>query len=286
MSEEINGVKKSFQAMVADPDFVETMGLQIVSGRKYEWDRASDLGAMIINEAAAKEFGLDSAIGLKMEMFNHHQEVVGIFKDVYNESFHQEIKPCVLMNYGMMLHKVIIKTNGQNKKETIKHIEKEWQKIVTDVPFKYDFLDDKYNELYKTEEKFGMVIKFSALFSILIACLGLFGMISFTSERRKKEIGIRKAMGATPRIIISTILLESIFITAIFGFIGMILGIITLNSIEGKILEDDYFITNPGINSGTAIFVTILLIICGTLAAYIPAKKAARIKPIVALRDE
>jgi putative ABC transport system permease protein len=81
-------------------------------------------------------------------------------------------------------------------------------------------------------------------------------------------------------------LLESIVITAIFGFIGMILGIVVLNAIQGEFLEENYFITNPGINSGTAIFVTILLIICGTLAAYIPARRAARIKPIVALRDE
>jgi putative ABC transport system permease protein len=197
LSEEIDGVRKNFQAMIADPDFVETMGLEIVKGRNYNWDRTSDWGAMIINEAAAKEFGSDSVIGLKMEQFGHHQEVIGIYKDVHNESFHQGITPCALMNYGMMLHRVIIKTNGHNRSETIKHIEKEWQKIVDDVPFKYDFLDDKYNELYKTEEKFGMVIKLSALFSILIACLGLFGLISFTSESRKKEIGIRKANGAS-----------------------------------------------------------------------------------------
>ena len=96
-----------------------------------------------------------------------------------------------------MLHKVIVKTTGYNRMETIKYIEKEWLNIVPDVPFKYDFLDDKYNKLYKTEEEFGLVIKFSAMFSIFIACLGLFGMISFTSERRKKEIGIRKANGAS-----------------------------------------------------------------------------------------
>jgi len=197
MSEEINGVKISFQAMIADPDFVKTMGLQIIKGRNYEWDRASDLGATIINETAAKEFGLDSVIGLKMEHLGHHQEIIGIYRDVHNESFHQKITPCVLMNYKVMLHKVIVKTTGYNRMETIKYIEKEWLNIVPDVPFKYDFLDDKYNKLYKTEEEFGLVIKFSAMFSIFIACLGLFGMISFTSERRKKEIGIRKANGAS-----------------------------------------------------------------------------------------
>ncbi len=142
----------------------------------------------------------------------------------------------------------------------------------------------------KRNQQFASILKIiisGIAFAVIISgIIGISNIMVFVVKERTKEIGIRKAMGATPRIIISTILLESIFITAIFGFIGMILGIVVLNAIEGKMLEDDYFITNPGINSGTAIFVTILLIICGTLAAYIPAKKAARIKPIVALRDE
>lgn len=142
----------------------------------------------------------------------------------------------------------------------------------------------------KQTQQFASVLKIiisGIAFAVIISgILGISNIMVFVVKERTKEIGIRKAMGATPKIIISTILLESIFITAIFGFIGMVLGIVTLNSIGGKVLEDDYFITNPSINSGTAIFVTILLIIAGTLAAYVPAKRAARIKPIVALRDE
>ena len=142
----------------------------------------------------------------------------------------------------------------------------------------------------KRNQQFANVLKIiisGIAFAVIISgIIGISNIMVFVVKERTKEIGIRKAMGATPKIITSTILLESVAITAIFGFIGMILGIIVLNMIEGKVLEDDYFITNPAINSGTAIFVTILLVICGTLAAYIPARKAARIKPIVALRDE
>src|SRR6056297_244366 len=142
----------------------------------------------------------------------------------------------------------------------------------------------------KQNQQFASVLKIivsGIAFAVIISgILGISNIMVFVVKERTKEIGIRKAMGATPKIIISTILLESIFITAIFGFVGMVLGIVTLNSIGGKVLEDDYFITNPSINSGTAIFVTILLIIAGALAAYVPAKRAARIKPIVALRDE
>ena len=142
----------------------------------------------------------------------------------------------------------------------------------------------------KRNQQFAGVLKIiisGIAFAVIISgIIGISNIMVFVVKERTKEIGIRKAMGATPKTIISTILLESIFITTIFGFIGMVLGVVVLNAIEGKVLEDDYFITKPAIDSTMAVFVTILLIICGTLAAYIPAKKAARIKPIVALRDE
>jgi putative ABC transport system permease protein len=106
----------------------------------------------------------------------------------------------------------------------------------------------------------------------------------FVVKERTKELGIRKALGATPKSVISTILLESVFITTISGFVGMLLGVALLSSLGEKLA--DYFITNPFINTGTAIFATVTLIIFGAIAGYIPARRAARIKPIVALRDE
>jgi putative ABC transport system permease protein len=151
------------------------------------------------------------------------------------------------------------------------------------------FIENVADNLKRNQQFAGVlqiIISAIALVVIISGIIGISNIMVFIVKERTKEIGIRKAMGATPKIITSTILLESIFITSVFGFIGMILGIIVLNLIEGKVLEDDYFITNPAINSGTAVFVTILLIICGTLAAYIPARKAAKISPIVALRDE
>jgi putative ABC transport system permease protein len=151
------------------------------------------------------------------------------------------------------------------------------------------FIENVADNLKQSQQFAGIlkiIISAIAFVVIISGIIGISNIMVFVVKERTKEIGVRKAMGATPRTIISTILLESIFITAIFGFIGMILGIIVLNSIQGEFLEENYFITRPSINSGTAIFVTILLVICGTLAAYIPARRAARIKPIVALRDE
>ncbi len=139
----------------------------------------------------------------------------------------------------------------------------------------------------KRNQQFANVLKIIisgiAFVVIISGIIGISNIMVFVVKERTKEIGIRKALGATPKIITSTILLESVAITAIFGFIGMILGIIVLNMIEGKVLEDDYFITKPAINSGTAIFVTILLVICGTLAAYIPVSYTHLTLPTIQL---
>jgi len=127
----------------------------------------------------------------------------------------------------------------------------------------------------------GGVIAFG---TILAGIIGISNIMVFVVKERTKELGIRKALGATPRAVISSILLESTFITTISGIFGMILGMAILSSMGEKL--KDYFITNPYINLGLAIFATILLIICGAIAGYIPARRAARIKPIEALRDD
>jgi len=129
-----------------------------------------------------------------------------------------------------------------------------------------------------------IIVSLVAFGTIIAGIIGISNIMVFVVKERTKELGIRKALGATPKSVIGTILLESVFITTISGFIGMILGIVLLSSM-GKTL-DDYFITNPYIDMGVAIFATVVLIICGGLAGYVPARRAAKIKPIVALRDE
>jgi len=278
--EEFNGVKKSFQVMVADPDFVETMGLEMVEGRNYQWDMASDVGGMIINETAAKEFGMDTIIGFRMSVLGAQQEILGIYKDVHNESFHQEISPCALMNYSVMLNKIMIKINGQNKKAAIDHVEKVWTEILPDLPFQYNFLDDKYDKLYERETKFGLVIKFSALFSILLACLGLFGMVSYTSERRKKEIGIRKTTGASAVNIL--VLLNT-------GLIKWI-GIATIISCPIAYYALDKWLQNfayrASLNMGVFILAVIIVFAISMLTVTFVVLKAARTNPVECLRSE
>lgn len=129
-----------------------------------------------------------------------------------------------------------------------------------------------------------IIVTFVGLGTLIAGIIGISNIMVFVVKERTKELGIRKALGATPRSVIGMILQESIFITTVSGYVGLFLGIFFLNYI-GTSLED-YFIKNPYMDINTGIAATFVLIIFGTIAGYIPARKAAKIKPIVALRDE
>ncbi len=149
------------------------------------------------------------------------------------------------------------------------------------------FIRNIADQLQKNQQFAGVlqiIVAMVAFGTIIAGIIGISNIMVFVVKERTKELGIRKALGATPKSVVGTILLESIFITTISGFVGMMIGIAILSSLGEKL--KDYFITDPYIDTGTAIFATVILIIFGAVAGYIPAQRAARIKPIVALRDE
>jgi len=129
-----------------------------------------------------------------------------------------------------------------------------------------------------------LIVTFVGLGTLIAGIIGISNIMVFVVKERTKELGIRKALGATPKSVIRMILQESIFITTISGYIGLFIGIFVLKNI-GVSLQD-YFIKNPYIDTSTALFSTMILILFGGIAGYIPAKRAAQIKPIIALRDE
>ena len=129
-----------------------------------------------------------------------------------------------------------------------------------------------------------LIVTFVGLGTLIAGIIGISNIMVFVVKERTKELGIRKALGATPKSVIQMILQESILITTISGYVGMIVAVLLLKNI-GDGLED-YFIKNPYVDLSVALFATLILIIFGGIAGYIPAKRAASIKPIIALRDE
>ncbi|MEL7267950.1 MAG: ABC transporter permease [Bacteroidota bacterium] len=143
---------------------------------------------------------------------------------------------------------------------------------------------DNYQQNQQFALVLGIISSVFALGTIIAGIIGISNIMVFVVKERTKELGIRKAMGATPASVIGTILMESIVITAFSGFVGMMIGVGLLSSLGEKL--EDFFIKNPYINMGFAVFATLVLIVFGALAGYVPARRAAKIKPIVALRDE
>jgi putative ABC transport system permease protein len=129
-----------------------------------------------------------------------------------------------------------------------------------------------------------LIVSFVGLGTLIAGIIGISNIMVFVVKERTKELGIRKALGATPKSVIQMILQESVFITAISGYVGLFLGIAVLKNIGLKL--EEYFIKDPYIDLGTALTATLILILFGAIAGYIPAKRASSIKPIVALRDE
>ena len=145
-----------------------------------------------------------------------------------------------------------------------------------------------YAEGTKNVEQFMTVLNIIILFigigTLVAGVIGISNIMVYIVKERTKELGIRKALGATPNSIVGMIMLESIFITALAGYAGLLIGVFTLKAIGNRL--EEYFITNPSVETYVVVGATIVLIIAGTIAGYIPAKRAARIKPIVALNDE
>ncbi len=195
-----------FWAQMVDDNYIDTYKMEIVQGRNFSKDFTSDKEeAIIINEAAVKKLGWqDDPINQQIERFTsvttrQPYTVVGVVKDYHFQSLHQQIEPMMLYYtspYGS-LSMLSIRVRPENIQETITFLESTWEQFDSQYPFEFSFVDDQYDALYRTEVRLGKLFSYFTTLAILIGCLGLFGLTSFTTEQRTKEIGIRKVLGAS-----------------------------------------------------------------------------------------
>ena len=189
--------------MAADYDYARTMGIEISQGRYFSRDYPSDTMSVVINETAAKIMGIKDPIGKRIISVGNPDParstftIIGIMKDFHYESLHQKIRPLImLLNRGQTAF-LPIRLRTADFSGSISLIEKLWKKFVPDKPIEFYFLNDNFDQLYRAEHKTSQIFTTFSIISIFIACLGLLGLASFTAERRTKEIGIRKVMGAS-----------------------------------------------------------------------------------------
>lgn len=188
-------------------DFVTHFGLELIAGRTYSREYPSDsTRAMIINEAAAKQYGYKNpadVVGKKFSQWGREGTVIGVVKDFNFTSLHNNIAPLTLPFEPYASRYLSLKVRSENIDETVEAVGKIWRGQVPHRPFLYSFLDDDFNRQYKSEFMFRKLFTTFACLAIFIACLGLLGLATYTAEKRSKEIGIRKVLGADLRNIVS-----------------------------------------------------------------------------------
>lgn len=179
-------------------DFVKTMNMQMAAGREFSKEFATDSGAFILNEEAVAKTGYKDPIGKPFKLWNQQGIIIGVVKDFHFNSLYVPVNPFV-MYFGERENggKILIKTQPGKIKEALASLEMLSRELNPKFPFTYQFSDEEYNNLYRSENIIGRLANWFALLGILISSLGLLGLTIFTVERRTKEIGIRKALGAT-----------------------------------------------------------------------------------------
>jgi putative ABC transport system permease protein len=193
---EYNGIKKTFTVTTVDPDFIPTMDIEMLDGRNFSWEIEGDKkGAIIINETFAKELGLKSVLNAEVILSKKKVKIIGVTKDFFYDSFRQTLKPSALWYADWNSH-IHIKINNQNTAQSLKYIEDLWNELSPQTPFEYEFLDEIYGQLYKSEEELQEIFAGFSIIEIIIACLGLFGLVLNSTQQRSKEISIRKINGA------------------------------------------------------------------------------------------
>lgn len=187
--------------LMADYDLADVMELELSEGRFFSPDMASDSTAILINETAAKALGYQKPYVGKRVGFPGNRDfylhIIGVVKDFHYESLHKPVAPLLIGLRTDSRSYIAVRIHPHNMRETVEFVEQTWNEYIPYKPFEYFFFDDSYDRLYRAEMRTGRLFGIFSVLAILIACLGLFGLASYITEQRTKEIGIRKVMGAS-----------------------------------------------------------------------------------------
>jgi putative ABC transport system permease protein len=194
---------KGFSTLAVSHDFGKTVGWTFLSGRDFNKEMASDSVAFVINESAAKVFGIPNPVGEIVHWKNtawsvdKDFQIVGVIKDMVMESPFDPVQPAFFMVYGWKSWLNLRINPSLHINEALPKIEQVFKKVIPSVPFAYKFADEEYGLKFKAEERIGSLSSVFSGLAILISCMGLFGLASYMAEQRTKELGIRKVLGAS-----------------------------------------------------------------------------------------
>jgi len=191
----------SIMALWTDSDYVRTYQLQFVAGRDFSKNIVTDRdSACLLNECAAVKAGLGSpqeTVGKKIVVNEKERTVIGVVKDFHFTSLHQEVFPIILWYNQERFHALTLRIGTGNVEATLGQLKQAWHSVLPSIPFNYFFLSDRYDQQYRREINFARLLNLLTMIALFISCLGLLGMVVFSTQQRTKEIGIRKILGST-----------------------------------------------------------------------------------------
>ncbi len=275
----------SLNVMGIDENFIATYGMTLLEGRNFSRANPADTARVILNETAQRVFDLQQPIGSFITYYNEGEyipyEVVGIVENFNYESLHHPVEPLAFFFSDQIHSYVSVHLAPGNAQEAVQLIEKSWKSMAPGAPFDYSFLDEDYDKLFRSEQRLGKVFTAFTSLAIIIACLGLLGLVSFSTVRRTKEIGVRKIMGASSWNVV--VLLTRNFIYLVL--ISFIIAIGPTYYAMNQWLESNFAYR---ITIGVGIFIVVglaAIVIAGLTVCY-QSLRAANISPAQALRNE
>jgi len=190
--------KTRFTPVGVGYDFVKTISLQLVQGRDFSTDFPTDSTGFLINETALKTIGYKDPIGKTLTWGGKNGTIIGVVKDFHFQSMHTLIRPLIAyLSTKQIEGNVLVHIEKGRTKEVLAQLQNAYKELNPDFPFTYNFTSEQYAKLYKSEQVISRLSNYFAFIAIFISCLGLLGLAIFTAEQRKKEIGIRKVLGAS-----------------------------------------------------------------------------------------
>ncbi len=270
--------------LMVDHDYIPTLRMEMAAGRNFSREMGTDPEqAFVLNETAVKRIGwksVEEAIGKGFAYGRRSGQIIGVVKDFHFESLHQEISPIVMFMAASIHNKISVRIGAENIPKTMAFLKDIWAEMRPNFPFSYYFIDENFDQLYKSEEKLGRIFSYFAFLSVLIGCLGLFGLASYSAERRTKEIGIRKVLGASAARI--TYLLSKEFTKWVL--LANVVAWPAAYLIMSRWLQN--FAYRSGIGIGTFILAGGVALAIAFLTVAYQAVKASIADPISALKYE
>jgi putative ABC transport system permease protein len=265
------------EVLFVDYNFIETMGLKILKGRSFSEKFGSDLyNSVLINEKAVKDLGIEEPLGKQID----GRTIIGVVNDFNLQTIRTDTPPLYIIMTDKYIGQVAINYMPGKLDVLLPKIGKEWKAIAPDCPFQYETIEDIIKGIYESEKNLGVIVSISALFSLLIAAFGLFGLTLFIAKTRTKEIGIKKVFGSTEKSIIYSFLMENFVMVVVASILAIPITYYFMN----KWLSN--FSYKVGINFWFFVIAFFIAILVVLLTVLFNSFRALRTNPVEALKYE